>query len=65
MDAVVGALQSSKAIYAASKLSYFDRIKNEGQSCNSAMKPAGISSSVSAFSVYSLFFKLVICRDIR
>ncbi|KFO80092.1 DENN domain-containing protein 3, partial [Cuculus canorus] len=29
MDAVVGALQSSKAIYAASKLSYFDRMKNE------------------------------------
>ncbi|OWK49921.1 DENN domain-containing protein 3 [Lonchura striata] len=32
MDAVVGALQSSKSIYAASKLSYFDRMKNEGQS---------------------------------
>ncbi|XP_065484221.1 DENN domain-containing protein 3 isoform X2 [Caloenas nicobarica] len=29
MDAVVGALQSPKAIYAASKLSYFDRMKNE------------------------------------
>ncbi|NXO00144.1 DEND3 protein, partial [Rhinopomastus cyanomelas] len=29
MDAVVHALQSSKAIYAASKLSYFDRMKNE------------------------------------
>ncbi|NXC27845.1 DEND3 protein, partial [Campylorhamphus procurvoides] len=29
MDAVVGALQSSKSIYAASKLSYFDRMKNE------------------------------------
>uniref|UniRef100_A0A8C0EGI9 DENN domain-containing protein 3 n=1 Tax=Bubo bubo TaxID=30461 RepID=A0A8C0EGI9_BUBBB len=29
MDAVVGALQSCKAIYAASKLSYFDRMKNE------------------------------------
>ncbi|XP_063155781.1 DENN domain-containing protein 3 isoform X2 [Candoia aspera] len=29
MDAVVGALQSSKMIYAASKLSYFDRMKNE------------------------------------
>ncbi|XP_015263165.1 PREDICTED: DENN domain-containing protein 3 [Gekko japonicus] len=29
MDAVVGALQSSKIIYAASKLSYFDRMKNE------------------------------------
>uniref|UniRef100_A0A8B9EX05 DENN domain-containing protein 3 n=1 Tax=Amazona collaria TaxID=241587 RepID=A0A8B9EX05_9PSIT len=29
MDAVVGALQSSKTIYAASKLSYFDRMKNE------------------------------------
>ncbi|NXI21024.1 DEND3 protein, partial [Sterrhoptilus dennistouni] len=30
MDAVVGALQSSKSIYAASKLAYFDRMKNEG-----------------------------------
>ncbi|TRZ09144.1 hypothetical protein HGM15179_017964 [Zosterops borbonicus] len=29
MDAVVGALQSSKSIYAASKLAYFDRMKNE------------------------------------
>ncbi|KAH0617394.1 hypothetical protein JD844_015547 [Phrynosoma platyrhinos] len=29
MDAVVGALQSSKIIYAASKLSYFDKMKNE------------------------------------
>ncbi|XP_067414430.1 DENN domain-containing protein 3 isoform X2 [Emydura macquarii macquarii] len=29
MDAVVGALQSSKTIYAASKLSYFDKMKNE------------------------------------
>ncbi|XP_076185141.1 DENN domain-containing protein 3 [Aptenodytes patagonicus] len=29
MDAVVGALQSPKTIYAASKLSYFDRMKNE------------------------------------
>uniref|UniRef100_A0A3Q0S6G4 DENN domain containing 3 n=1 Tax=Amphilophus citrinellus TaxID=61819 RepID=A0A3Q0S6G4_AMPCI len=29
MDAVVGSLQSSKAIYAASKLAYFDRIKME------------------------------------
>ncbi|KFV07406.1 DENN domain-containing protein 3, partial [Pterocles gutturalis] len=29
MDAVVGALQSSKTIYAASKLAYFDRMKNE------------------------------------
>ncbi|NXM68630.1 DEND3 protein, partial [Serilophus lunatus] len=29
MDAVVGALQSPKSIYAASKLSYFDRMKNE------------------------------------
>lgn len=29
MDAVVGALQSSKIIYAASKLSYFDKLKNE------------------------------------
>lgn len=31
MDAVVGSLQSSKAIYAASKLAHFDRIKTEGQ----------------------------------
>ncbi|KAM4724802.1 DENN domain-containing protein 3 isoform 2-T2 [Anableps anableps] len=30
MDAVVGSLQSSKAIYAASKLAYFDRMKLEG-----------------------------------
>lgn len=30
MDAVVGSLQSSKAIYAASKLAHFDRIKSEG-----------------------------------
>lgn len=30
MDAVVGSLQSSKAIYAASKLAHFDRIKTEG-----------------------------------
>uniref|UniRef100_A0A4W2H5V9 DENN domain-containing protein 3 n=1 Tax=Bos indicus x Bos taurus TaxID=30522 RepID=A0A4W2H5V9_BOBOX len=29
MDAVVGTLQSPGAIYAASKLSYFDRMKNE------------------------------------
>ncbi|XP_029447975.1 DENN domain-containing protein 3 isoform X2 [Rhinatrema bivittatum] len=29
MDAVVGSLQSTKAIYAASKLSYFDKMKNE------------------------------------
>ncbi|NWU66589.1 DEND3 protein, partial [Pterocles burchelli] len=29
MDAVVGALQSSKTIYAASKLAYFDRMRNE------------------------------------
>ncbi|XP_069477810.1 DENN domain-containing protein 3 [Ambystoma mexicanum] len=29
MDAVVGSLQSSKAIYAATKLSHFDRQKNE------------------------------------
>ncbi|CAM2107075.1 unnamed protein product [Caretta caretta] len=29
MDAVAGALQSSKTIYAASKLSYFDKMKNE------------------------------------
>lgn len=37
MDAVVGALQSPKAIYAASKLSYFDRMKNEGQSQSDAV----------------------------
>lgn len=30
MDAVVGSLQSSKAIYAASKLAHFERIKMEG-----------------------------------
>lgn len=30
MDAVVGSLQTQKAIYAASKLSYFDKIKSEG-----------------------------------
>ncbi|MEE6463011.1 hypothetical protein FKM82_005740 [Ascaphus truei] len=29
MDAVVGSLQTSKAIYAASKLSHFDKMKNE------------------------------------
>ncbi|XP_014643509.1 PREDICTED: DENN domain-containing protein 3, partial [Ceratotherium simum simum] len=29
MDAVVGTLQSTGAIYAASKLSYFDKLKNE------------------------------------
>ncbi|XP_075405326.1 DENN domain-containing protein 3 isoform X1 [Tenrec ecaudatus] len=29
MDAVVGTLQSASAIYAASKLSYFDRLKSE------------------------------------
>ncbi|KAM5157276.1 DENN domain-containing protein 3 [Mantella aurantiaca] len=29
MNAVVGALQTSKSIYAASKLSYFDRMRNE------------------------------------
>ncbi|XP_030075472.1 DENN domain-containing protein 3 [Microcaecilia unicolor] len=29
MDAVVGSLQSAKAIYAASKLSYFDKMKSE------------------------------------
>uniref|UniRef100_A0A3B5MXW1 DENN domain containing 3 n=1 Tax=Xiphophorus couchianus TaxID=32473 RepID=A0A3B5MXW1_9TELE len=31
MDAVVGSLQSSKAIYAASKLAYFDRMSLEAQ----------------------------------
>ncbi|XP_043923198.1 DENN domain-containing protein 3-like [Protopterus annectens] len=31
MDAVVGCFQSPKAIYAATKLSYFDRMKNEVQ----------------------------------
>ena len=31
MDAVVGTLQSPGAIYAASKLSYFDRMKNESK----------------------------------
>lgn len=31
MDAVVGSLQSSKAIYAASKVAHFDRIKTEGR----------------------------------
>lgn len=31
MDAVVGSLQSNKAIYAASKLAHFDRIKMEGR----------------------------------
>lgn len=30
MDAVVGSLQSQKAIYAASKLAYFDKMKFEG-----------------------------------
>ncbi|XP_017556082.1 DENN domain-containing protein 3 isoform X1 [Pygocentrus nattereri] len=30
MDAVVGCLQSQKAIFAASKLAYFDRMKREG-----------------------------------
>lgn len=33
----MGALQSPKAIYAASKLSYFDRMKNEGQSQSDAV----------------------------
>ena len=33
MDAVVGSLQSNKAIYAASKLSHFDRIRTEGRVC--------------------------------
>ena len=65
MDAVVGALQSSKTIYAASKLSYFDRMKNEGQSHSSATKPAVVASSVSALSVYILVFKLIICRNIK
>lgn len=32
MDAVVGTLQSPGAIYAASKLSYFDKMKNESKS---------------------------------
>lgn len=58
MDAVVGALQSSKTIYAASKLSYFDRMKSEGQSHGRATKPAGFAASVSALSVYVLVFKL-------
>lgn len=31
MDAVVGSLQSNKAIYAASKLAHFDRIQMEGK----------------------------------
>lgn len=59
MDAVVGALQSSKSIYAASKLSYFDRMKNEGQSHSNTTKPALGSPSASASSVYIKFFKLI------
>lgn len=31
MDAVVGTLQSPGAIYAASKLLYFDKMQNEGK----------------------------------
>lgn len=31
MDAVVGTLQSSGAVYAASKLSYFDKMKSESK----------------------------------
>lgn len=31
MDAVVGTLQTSNAIYAASKLSYFDKMKTESK----------------------------------
>lgn len=31
MDAVVGTLQSPGAIYAASKLSYFEKMKNESK----------------------------------
>lgn len=31
MDAVVGSLQNNKAIYAASKLAHFERIKMEGR----------------------------------
>lgn len=65
MDAVVGALQSSKTIYAASKLSYFDRMKNEGQSHSNATKPAVVASSVSALSVYIPVFKLIVCRNIK
>lgn len=37
MDAVVGSLQSSKAIYAASKLAHFDRIKMEGRGGRAAV----------------------------
>lgn len=31
MDAVVGCLQTQRAITAASKLAYFDKIKHEGE----------------------------------
>lgn len=65
MDAVVGALQSSKTIYAASKLSYFDRMKNEGQSHSDATQPAVAASSGSALAVFILVFKLLICRHVE
>lgn len=38
MDAVVGTLQSSGAIYAASKLAYFDKMKNERKFCRWAAR---------------------------
>lgn len=33
MDAVVGTLQSPSAIYAASKLAYFDKMRSESEFC--------------------------------
>lgn len=43
MDAVVGSLQSSKAIYAASKLAHCDRIKMEGRKHQLLVFVCGVS----------------------
>lgn len=51
MDAVVGSLQSSKAIYAASKVAHFDRIKTEGRMIH-LFSLNTIALGISAFAHY-------------
>lgn len=52
MDAVVGTLQTPSAIYAASKLSYFDKMKTESKTSTrvtaSHVLSAAVTSSVSS-----------------
>lgn len=55
MDAVVGSLQSSKAIYAASKLAYFDRMSLEGEITLSP-SPATVFAFVLLLLHFLIFF---------